>query len=201
MRCRKLKSYTPKYYEGDLSFQEKEKLSRHAKDCPFCREELYQMDRLKEILSNVDTLEPSPYFNAKLWARIRQEEHRAVPEISFTFKQKVRWALATCLVTIVILSAIVLTDPRFSLLVKKEPKTVQKKIQTDKYQILIEPDKIHYVMDKYKPLPKRVEVDNPREDKDYQYILERKAYPQLVTTGEHYVLPMVSTQNLKEESY
>ncbi|HEX9916510.1 MAG TPA: zf-HC2 domain-containing protein [candidate division Zixibacteria bacterium] len=205
MKCRKLKSSIPKYHDGDLTSDERDKLSQHIKECLTCKKEFYQMDKLKELLSNMDALEPSADFNAKLWARIQKEKYNEgyekAPELSLTFTQKVRWALATCLVTIAMLSVIVLTDPRFSLLVKEEPKSTQTIARSTKHQILVEPDKIKYVMDNYKPLPRKAEVDNPGKTKEYDYILERKAYPQLITTGEQYVLPVVSTRSLIEESY
>ncbi|MCJ7507240.1 MAG: zf-HC2 domain-containing protein [candidate division Zixibacteria bacterium] len=205
MKCRKFKSCIPKYYDGDLATHEKDELSQHAKECLTCRREFYQMDKLKELLPNIDIFEPSADFNFKLWARVQKEKynegHEKAPELNLTLTQKIRWALATSLVTIVMLSAIVLTDPRFSLLVKEEPKSTQITAQSTKHKILVEPDKVNYVMDKYKPLPRKAEVDNPGRDKEYNYVLERRAYPQLITTGEQYVLPVVSIKSLIEESY
>lgn len=157
------------------------------------------MDELKKSLSNLDILEPSPDFNAKLWVRIKEEEHEVVPEITLTFKQKVKWALATCLVTIILLSAIVLTDPRFNLFQKGKSEIAREEVVPSGYEILVKPDKINYVIDNYKPLPQRREVDNPRKANDYQYILERRAYPRTTTTGEHFVLPVVSTQSLTQK--
>ena len=200
MSCRKFKSHIFKHYDKELSSEQEKNLNQHTKSCPSCKKELYQMDQLKKILSVVDILEPSPDFNDKLWARIGKPEEKIIPEISFTFKQKVKWALATCLVTIVLLSAIVLTDPRFNLFMDKS-ETVREETVPREYQILVKPDRINFVIDNYKPLPQTREVDNPKTDKDIHYILERRAYPQMITTGEHFVLPLVSTQSLIEESF
>ena len=202
MNCRKFKSHISAYLDNKLPSGQKDELGQHTKNCASCREEFYQMDNLKKGLSNLDVLQTSSDFNARLWARIRREETMPVSELDFTFRQKLKWALATCLVTIAMLSAIVLTDPRFNLLRKDKNDMAQNKSAAYKYQLTAKPNQVNFVIDKYKPSHGKSEVDKPSQTKTSNYIIERRAYPQITNSGERFILPVVSTQSLtKEESY
>ena len=202
MNCHQCKSYISAYLDEQLSFEQKEYLNRHAKSCASCGDEFRQMENLRKGLSGLDVLQTSSDFNARLWARICREE--AVPglEVNFTFRQKVKWALATCLATIAILSAIVLTDPRFNLLGRGENDMTEDTPVQREYQVSANSDQVGFVIDQYKPLHERLEVDKPSQARASHYVMERMAYPRMINSGEHFILPVVSTQNLtKEESH
>ncbi len=198
MGCRKFRSYMDRHYDGELSWKQKEDLSQHIRNCLSCREGFYQADKLRDLISNLDTFQPSLNFNTKLWRRIHKEKPQPAREMIFTLGQKVKWALATSLVTTVVLLVVVLTDPRLGLMERQQPRTAQEKIAPDTYQPLLGSNKINFVMDNFRPSGRVREADNPNQDKTYHYVLERKAYPQ--PSGEvDYVLPVISTQTLIEE--
>lgn len=204
MNCRKFKSYIFAYLDNKLPSGQKDELNQHTENCTSCREKVYQMDNLKKGLSNLDVLQTGSDFNARLWARIRREETMPVSELEtyFTFRQKLKWALATCLVTIAMLSAIVLTDPRFNLLRKEGSNTAWNKSAAYEYQLSAKPNQVNFVIDKYKPPHGKSEVDKPSQTKTSNYIMERRAYPQITNLRERFILPVVSIQSLtKEESY
>jgi hypothetical protein len=54
-----------------------EEAKKHVAECPACAEELAGMERTWKLLDEWQAPEPSAFFDAKLYARLRQEKENA----------------------------------------------------------------------------------------------------------------------------
>lgn len=55
------------FLDGELSGEEKERISFHLKDCLACQKEAQELTSLSELLNHsFKPIEPSPYFSVKL---------------------------------------------------------------------------------------------------------------------------------------
>ncbi|MCL2660203.1 MAG: hypothetical protein FWD64_06765 [Acidobacteriaceae bacterium] len=80
MNCRELKSVLPDLLldSSDSADSSAESAARaHLASCPACSEELRSLQATFNLLDTWQAPEPSPYFDQRLAARLREEQQRA----------------------------------------------------------------------------------------------------------------------------
>lgn len=80
MTCQDIEHRLPNYLEDVLSPDEKKSVADHLAACPRCSRALADMKKAQELLRGLDEVEPPPFFEQRIMARIRQE---AAPKPGF----------------------------------------------------------------------------------------------------------------------
>ncbi len=73
MICRDIEQRLPAYLEGDLPADDKKIVADHLVSCPGCSRALEELKKTQEILKNLDEVEPPPFFEQRIMARIRED--------------------------------------------------------------------------------------------------------------------------------
>ncbi|MEZ5358698.1 MAG: zf-HC2 domain-containing protein [Candidatus Zixiibacteriota bacterium] len=73
MRCRKVRSFLSTYFRGETTPDESAKIERHLEECGSCRRELEVHRSLNAAFQEMPTMKTSDDFNARLFAKIGQE--------------------------------------------------------------------------------------------------------------------------------
>jgi hypothetical protein len=73
MICRDIEQRLPSYLEGDLPADDKKIVADHLASCPGCSRALEGLKKTQEILRNLDEVEPPPFFEQRIVARIRED--------------------------------------------------------------------------------------------------------------------------------
>jgi hypothetical protein len=63
----------PGHLEGILSPEEKETIERHLASCPLCRRVLEDLEDTEYLVKGLSEVEPPPFFEQRIMARIREE--------------------------------------------------------------------------------------------------------------------------------
>jgi len=72
MNCRKVRRFLFGYFKQELPQQERERIKAHLDNCPECAKEAKEIERISLILNDgLGTFVPSPDFNEKLLAKIQ----------------------------------------------------------------------------------------------------------------------------------
>jgi hypothetical protein len=73
MICETIKPHLVAYRDGELSEQDRSRVTAHLNACPACTREEKQLGRVEEMLINLERITPSPDFAATFWHRLEQE--------------------------------------------------------------------------------------------------------------------------------
>lgn len=94
MNCREIKRKLSAFQDKELSGSQLNEIEHHLKDCADCSRALQEMNQVWDLISNVATIESSPYFWTKL-ARKMSEKERKQSSWNFIFApiQKVSFSL------------------------------------------------------------------------------------------------------------
>ena len=74
MTCEKIQEMLPAYQDGELSAENEKAVKAHLEECAACQREEQLLPASWEMLGELKPIEPSPDFQARFWARVRQEE-------------------------------------------------------------------------------------------------------------------------------
>ena len=104
MTCKEIDSLLPAYEEGLLTPGEKEGVEAHLAACESCRQSLADLRRAQELVRGLDEVEPPPFFEERIMARIREEaggKRGLFRKLFYPFHIKIPiQALATILVAV-----------------------------------------------------------------------------------------------------
>ncbi len=73
MNCKELEELLSGYIEGTLNQAVAEEVEAHLAGCSRCREKMHQMRALVGRLKDLEMVEPSAGFEARLWGQLRRE--------------------------------------------------------------------------------------------------------------------------------
>jgi hypothetical protein len=115
MNCQEIQKSLSSYLERLLSSEEKKFVEGHLSSCAQCRDSLAELKKTKDLLRNLDDVEPPPWLTAKIMARVRDEkEQRAnfLKKLFFPFHIKVPLqALSVILVGVIVFQVYRLVEP------------------------------------------------------------------------------------------
>ncbi|MEN3013644.1 MAG: zf-HC2 domain-containing protein [Endomicrobiia bacterium] len=77
MKCKKYKILISKYFDNELSQNQKDIILNHLSVCNKCREDFEFFSKIQTILQPT-TLETSPHFEAKLLNKLKQTQIKPV---------------------------------------------------------------------------------------------------------------------------
>jgi len=73
MKCKELEELLSDYLEGNLNPAVEEEVDAHLAGCSRCREKMRGMRALMGRLNDLEMVEPSAGFEARLWGQLRRE--------------------------------------------------------------------------------------------------------------------------------
>ncbi len=73
MTCNEIESRLPAYLERLLSLEDKETLEGHLASCAQCSRACEALRKAQEIVQNLPEVEPPPFFEQRIMARVREE--------------------------------------------------------------------------------------------------------------------------------
>ncbi len=115
MDCQEIQQSLSSYLERLLPSEEKKLVEGHLSSCAHCRASLAELKKTKDLLRNLDDVEPPPWLTAKIMARVREEkEQRAsfLKKLFFPFHIKVPLqALSVILVGAIVFQVYRLVEP------------------------------------------------------------------------------------------
>lgn len=224
MNCRKVRRNLFGYYKQELSSEETERIKSHLDSCPDCAKEAEEITEINLMLRDgLETFVPSADFNERLLAKFQTVSsevkiidkrkwwqkllHEVFPSV------KLRWALVGA-VSVLILAVVttIFTQRRSSF----GPESLTQSTNELKGENLVREDSSYrkmldklieasskrnksFVIDNYTLSPNRGEDGRIRPaDIHKRFIIERGTYP-YSKRGNHYVLPVVSTQPASEK--
>src|SRR5512139_1944738 len=76
MTCHEINTLLPAYLEGVLSPEEKKNLEDHLVSCPLCRRDLENLRGAVDLVRGLPEVEPPPFFEQRIMARVREEARR-----------------------------------------------------------------------------------------------------------------------------
>jgi hypothetical protein len=115
MDCQEIQKSLSSYLERLLPSEEKKLVEGHLSSCAQCRASLAELKKTKNLLGNLDDVEPPPWLTAKIMARVREEkEQRAsfLKKLFFPLHIKVPLqALGVILVGVIVFQVYRLVEP------------------------------------------------------------------------------------------
>lgn len=72
MGCKKIKILLSAYVDKELSSDEKQLVDEHLKTCADCSAELKYLEQTKKMFSLWQKVEPQPFFETRLFSRIKE---------------------------------------------------------------------------------------------------------------------------------
>jgi len=128
MDCQEIQKSLSYYLEELLSSDEKKLVEGHLSSCVHCRVALAEMQKTKELLGNLDDVEPPPWLTSKIMARVREEnEQRAslLKKLFLPFYIKVPiQALTVILVGVVVFQVYRMMEPEMKVTRAPAPPSV-----------------------------------------------------------------------------
>jgi hypothetical protein len=76
MNCQEIQNHLPAFLEDLLSAEEKILIEKHLTSCVFCSRALEDLLKTESLLKNMEVVEPPPFFEQRIMARIREEAGR-----------------------------------------------------------------------------------------------------------------------------
>lgn len=225
MKCRKVRPYLFSYFKNELSEDEKEKIKFHLESCPDCARDSLEVERVSSLVkTSLETLTPSPDFNQKLLFEIQKLSLEKAEEVkspsnfsllTFHFPLRVRWALAGSLAVIILASVLWFVQKPAPF---KPEATFSESKKTEGIQLVNREDSLNkellkklversryktktFVLDNFGMQGTRnIDERSLPENMSKRFILGTTSYqPQARRMGNHYVLPVVSTQQVSAE--
>jgi hypothetical protein len=74
MNCSEIEAKLSAYLDGLLHDDERESVGRHCAECTHCRHSLEELERTKNILGQLDEVEPPSWLTESVMSRIREKE-------------------------------------------------------------------------------------------------------------------------------
>ena len=230
MNCRKVRRYLFGYSKQELAAKEMEEIKAHLDSCAVCAKEAKEVSQMNLCLErDLETLTPSPDFNEKLMARIRDlsSEKEASEERGWWQKLlhevfpsvKLRWAAVGAVSVVVLAFAVMLTQKRPEVAPEflsesggqggAETTASSEDMADSAYQDLlrrlaqgsIPREGKTFVLDNMRFPPERgVDGAIPLEDMYKRFVIDRRATAAGQRgMGKNYVMPVVSTQTVSEK--
>lgn len=223
MNCLKVRQNLFGYFKRELSFEEIEKIKAHLESCPDCAREAEEVAEVNLMLKDsLETFVPSADFNEKLLAKI----HSVSPDVKVIDARKwwqkllqevvpqvkLRWALAGAVSVIILAWVIMFTQKRVPI----GPESLTQNAKKSKGQNWVSEDSAYrkmleeliqtsskknraFVIDNYSISPNRGEDGRIQPSDTYKrFVIERSKSP-YSRRGNHYVLPVVSTQTASQK--
>jgi hypothetical protein len=226
MNCRKVRRNLFGYCKQELSPEETEGIKAHLDSCPDCAKEAEEITEINHMLKDgLETFVPSANFNEKLLAKIQtiSSEVKVIDTRRWWQKLmqdvfpnlRLRWALAGA-VSVLILAAVttIFTQRRASF----GPESLTQSTNELKSENLVSEDSSYrkmleklieassmrnksFVIDNYTLSPNRGEDGGIRPGAIHKrFVIGRDLYQVSGRErGNHYVLPVVSTQPVSEK--
>ncbi len=98
MNCTGMKQFLPDLASGVQSVSVE--TEQHLRQCSSCAAELAALRGTLALLEHWEAPEPSPYFETRLFARLREEKARAAPRAWFGWARKPALAVALTLLVV-----------------------------------------------------------------------------------------------------
>jgi predicted anti-sigma-YlaC factor YlaD len=98
MHCTGMKQFLPDLASGVQSVSEE--TEQHLRQCPSCAAELATLRSTMALLDHWEAPDPSPYFETRLFARVREEKAKAAPRAWLNWVRKPALALALTLLVV-----------------------------------------------------------------------------------------------------
>ncbi|UCE08209.1 MAG: zf-HC2 domain-containing protein [bacterium] len=76
MNCREIKRKLSAYQDKELPGSQQYEIENHLKNCADCSKAFQEMNKVWELLSNVETIESAPFFWTKLSQRMKEKKAR-----------------------------------------------------------------------------------------------------------------------------
>jgi hypothetical protein len=73
MTCQEIRNLLPGYEEDGLSLEERRVVEHHLASCPFCQQSLADLKQTRRLLQGLEEVEPPPFLEQRIMARIREE--------------------------------------------------------------------------------------------------------------------------------
>ena len=73
MICETIRTHLVAYRDGELSEQDRARVTAHLHTCPACTREEKQLERVEQMLISLERITPSPDFATTFWRRLEQE--------------------------------------------------------------------------------------------------------------------------------
>jgi len=70
MKCRKIKKLLQLYIDNALTFDEKQMIERHLKECSTCRAELKSLSSMVKMIGSLPEIPPPPDLTEKVMSKI-----------------------------------------------------------------------------------------------------------------------------------
>ncbi|MHB8110774.1 MAG: anti-sigma factor family protein, partial [Syntrophorhabdaceae bacterium] len=74
MRCGDIAEYLGAYLEGTLESEYRERVEEHLAKCPSCLQELEDLRKTRDILADLDDVEPPPWLTSQIMSRIGKQD-------------------------------------------------------------------------------------------------------------------------------
>ena len=103
MTCHKIREQFWEYQRGRLSEELLGSLENHLRTCQACAAEFSQLQNVDQLLESLPAIEPSPYFEQRLNARLKELERQSSSKtfLSQWWKDRYVWTFALLLVATV----------------------------------------------------------------------------------------------------
>jgi anti-sigma factor RsiW len=98
MNCEKMESLLLAVVDGRATSEEQERVAAHAAACPSCAQRMEEMSAIWAGLDSLPSVEPSPWFDARLRARMSEP----LPKTPWFVRlpSGARWAAVAALVAV-----------------------------------------------------------------------------------------------------
>jgi hypothetical protein len=104
MTCSEIENRLPAYLEDLLSPEEEKSITEHLASCPRCSRAFADLKKAEQLVHGLDEVEPPPFFEQRIMARVREEagrKRRILRRLFYPLHIKVPiQALATLLVAV-----------------------------------------------------------------------------------------------------
>jgi anti-sigma factor RsiW len=87
MKCRKIQKRLSAYQDGELRSVEQERVKIHLMDCPECRREYIELQRIWHVLGELPDIQPASGFHLQVRGKISGlKEAHFIPRLRQVFK-------------------------------------------------------------------------------------------------------------------
>ena len=229
MNCRKVRRYLFGYFKQELSSDQMEDVKAHLESCPGCAREAKEIEKINLMLKDgLETFVPSANFNEKLLARIQTSSSNAKVSNERSWWQKLlhevfpslrlRWAVAGAASVIIVAWVVMFSQRQTSI---RQEDFSQDERQGESQTLVSSQD---IVDSSYQEMLSRVGQTSTVRDKAFiidnfsfsaswgedgrirpedlykRFVIEKRPHlPAGRRRGNHYVLPVVSSQPVSQK--
>lgn len=219
MNCENVRQKISDYIELLLPENELRKFEEHIKTCSSCRNELEFIETIKKECSNLESLEPAPSVWQKICSEIEESKNKLLEEkISSPLKDFLKLisskpvfapSLGVLLFVTVLMSFYFIKQDKLNIEEKRTEKTVQDSIEiVEKKESLPLETKPTFVIESIDPSTKKgmndgvIEVtQTDSSTKEFVITMPELEDDIIMRTPSNYVLPVISTQTMKDSEF